>query len=369
MKEKIRSVIEKLKNPASLDDRAVTVGFDGFVDSIVRVLRSVDDGNSRIYFQEISEFGKYIQDKNSRSCSFELDEQYIKIGGNMPIFANALGSLGVKVNCIGAMGHPEVHEVFGGMSPNCTLYSVARPGYCTALEFRDGKIMMANNTGINSMSWQGIKEQLGMDKLVYFYGNSSILGMFNWSEIDISTSIWEGIIRDILPLHKPDKRQTMYFDLSDCSKRDQADINHALELIGKFNEHYSVTLSLNENETVCLFNALIRGDGFGDPEYMGDMIYERLLVDRLIIHPVKFSAAWDGNGKCRVDNLYIEDPKLSTGGGDNFNAGICLAQLMGLDTVSSLILANAASGYYVKNGYSADINGLIDFLKDWQETL
>lgn len=369
MKKKIQNVIKQLNDAVSLDGKEVTVGFDGFVDSIVRVIRSVDDKNLYTYFQEIPDFGAYLIDKKGKSCSVELDEQVIKIGGNMPILANALGNLGVKVNCIGAMGYPEVHEVFMGISPNCVLYSVARPGFCTALEFRDGKVMLSNNKGINSMTWQGIKDLVGLDKLVDLYTNSSILGMFNWSEINCSTSIWEGIVNDILPHHKPDKRQVMYFDLSDCSKRDRLDIQHALKLIEKFNEHYSVTLSLNENETGCVFDVLNSGADYSDPECMGETIYEHLQVDTLIIHPVKFSAAWDKNGKYRVDNLYIDDPKLSTGGGDNFNAGLCLAQLMGLDMTSSLILANAASGYYVKNGFSASKSELIDFLYHWQETI
>lgn len=370
MKEKIQNVINRLNDDTMfLGSKEATVGFDGFVDCIVRVIRNVDDKNSFTYFQEISEFGTYIIDKNGKSCSIELDEQVIKIGGNMPIMANALGNLGVKVNCIGAMGYPEIHEVFKGMSPNCSLYSVSRPGYCTALEFNDGKVMLATNNGINSMTWKGIKDLIGLDRLIHFFANSSILGMFNWSEISCSTSIWEGIINDILPHHKPDKRQFMYFDLSDCSKRDGYDIQHALKLIQKFNEHYSVTLSLNENETSCVFNVLNIGNDCCDLEYMAYMIYQNLKIDTLIMHPVKYSIAWDKNGKYRVDNLYIESPKLSTGGGDNFNAGLCMAQLMGLDMTSSLVLASAASGFYVRNGFSADKKQLIDFLRYWQKII
>lgn len=365
----IQNTIVQLNDTIIPDGKEVTAGFDGFVDSIVRVIRSVDNKNSYTYFQEIAEFGEYLIDKENKSCSVELDEQVVKIGGNMPIFGNALGKLGVKVNCIGAMGYPEVHQVFRGISENCTVYSVANPGYCTALEFRDGKVMLANNKGVNSITWSRIKDVIGMEKLFSLFANASIIGMLNWGEIKSFTSIWEGIIRDILSAHKPDKRQMMFFDLSDCSKRSNSDIQYALKLLENFNDHYSVTLSLNENETGYVFNALGIGDCCRDPECMGEMIYSRLNIDTLIVHPVNSSTAWNKNGKYRIDNLYIERPALSTGGGDNFNAGYCMAQLIGMDIASSLIIANAASGFYVKNGFSANKSELIDFLHYWQQTI
>lgn len=367
VKKKIENVIGILNNAILLKNQEVTVGFDGFVDSVVRVIRSVDDKNSHTYFQSISEFGEYIIEKKDKSCSIELEELVVKIGGNMPILANALGNLGAKVNCIGAMGFPEIHNAFRDISSNCVLYSIARPGYCTALEFRDGKVMLGNNNGINSMTWQGIKELIGLERLIHLYSNSRIVGLFNWSEINPSTSIWEGIINDILPKHKPNKGQIIFFDLSDCSKRDQSYILYALKLIEKFNEHFSVILSLNENETGCIFNALNTENKSDDPEYMGEIIYDFLNIDTLIVHPVRFSFAWDRKGKYRVDNLYIAQPKLSTGGGDNFNAGFCLAKLIGADMASSLIIANAVSGFYIKNGYSANKNELIEFLHQWQK--
>ena len=98
------------------------MGFDGFVDTIVRVIRTSDWPGVYNYFQDISEFGHYIIDKQGKSCSLELDEQLVKIGGNMPITANALGNLGVHINCIGAMGYPKLHSVFHQISSNCKLY-------------------------------------------------------------------------------------------------------------------------------------------------------------------------------------------------------------------------------------------------------
>lgn len=59
----------------------------------------------------------------------------------------------------------------------------------------------------------------------------------------------------------------------------------------------------------------------------------------------------------------LHDPKISTGAGDNFNAGFCAAQLLQLNLESSVILANAVSGYYVRTGTSAQLSGIINFLE------
>ena len=362
-------MVQSLNNAAEMNYAEVTAGFDGFVDNIAKVVKKVDSHRKYTYFQYISEYGAFIQDKKEKSCSIELEEQSIKIGGNMPIFANSIGNLGIKVNCIGAMGYPEIHDAFKDMSPSCSLYSVAKPGYCTALEFKDGKIMMATNNGLESMTWEAIKTLVGLDKIRRFFSSSNIIGMFNWSEIYTATSIWEGIIQDILLAHQPDKKQVMLFDLSDCSKRDKSDISNAIKLIGKFREHYCVLLSLNENETQYVYEALYADQHKPELESMGDRIYRTLCADILIVRHLKYSIAWNGQAKHRSDNLNIESPKLSTGGGDNFNAGLCFAWLLGLDMPYALILAGAASSFYIKYGFSANKNELMNFLNQWEKTL
>lgn len=87
----------------------------------------------------------------------------------MPILANALGISGVRVNCIGAMGRTKIEEEFKNMANNnCTLYSVAEPGYTTALEFNDGKIMLAQMKSIEDITWESIKLAVGLDRLKNF---------------------------------------------------------------------------------------------------------------------------------------------------------------------------------------------------------
>jgi fructose-1-phosphate kinase PfkB-like protein len=65
----------------------------------------------------------------------------------------------------------------------------------------------------------------------------------------------------------------------------------------------------------------------------------------------------------KCGTFFCSEPRILTGGGDNFNAGFCLALLNDLNLFQSLIMANAVSGYYVKTGISPDVHNLIKFLK------
>jgi sugar/nucleoside kinase (ribokinase family) len=61
--------------------------------------------------------------------------------------------------------------------------------------------------------------------------------------------------------------------------------------------------------------------------------------------------------------LFMQEPKLLTGGGDNFNAGFCYSLFVDFNLFESLVVANAVSGSYEKTGLSPDKENLIKFLE------
>ena len=356
-----RDLINELnQKSALLSKKTAVIGFDGFVDSIMRLVKSKNDKNTPDYFQTMAEFGTRIIEKQGMSCSIELEKKLQKLGGNAPIMANALGYMGISVKCVGALGFPEMDSAFKEMSPNCALYGFTGPGLTTALEFDDGKIMMSQPHA--AVSWQNVKDIIGLQTINDFFCNADVLGMVNWSEAAYTVSIWEGIIKDILPGHTPNKKQIMFFDLSDFSKRSKEDVKYAVKLIEKFAGHYNVTLGLNENEARLMYSVLNDTAQDMDLHEAGCRLFERIKIDRLVVHPTKYALGWDKSGTYRADNRYIEKPVLSTGGGDNFNAGFCLGALLGISTEMSLHVANHVSGYYVSHGHSPQIKQLIEYI-------
>jgi len=367
MNEARQKVINHLKScTEGLSSKEVTIGIDAFVDKIVRVVENKPSNGDYVFFKDIAQFGNHIVSKSGKSCGIEINESFTKLGGNAPIMAHSLGALSVRVNCVGALGYPQIDPIFNDLSSNCNLYTIGNPGYTTALEFEDGKIMLSQRDYLHRIDWNAMKNMLGLDKMKNFFNVSNLIGLVNWNGMIHLNNIFKGILDEVMPGHVASKDQIIFFDLADVSQRTTEDICEALHLINEFAKHYKVILGLNENEAILLYKALYPLKEINDWVSIGQEIFDNLKIDSLVIHTLTSSKAFYENGTSQAESLYVKKPKLSTGGGDNFNAGLCFGQLIGLDFEGSLYCANATSGYYVRNAESPTIDNLIETLENWE---
>ena len=363
--EKIMELCAHLeKNEATLQSKKVTTGFDGFIDTIVRIIKTKQEQKPPVLFSTIKEFGDYILEKQGASFSLETEQPIYKIGGNMPLMANTLGCLGTHVNCVGALGYPGIHPVFKNLSSNCSMYSFAEPGTSTAFEFNDGKIFLAQMGTLNTLGWNKIKDIIGIDALIDLYKESDLLSIVNWSEIDASTGIWKGLLEDVLPLYTSAEKQIAFFDLADCSKRSSESIAEILMLLKEFSRYTKVILGLNKNEAGLIYRVLYQKNAEENLQHIGEKIFEKLSIETLLLHSSKEAIAYNKENVFARKSFFISNPVISTGAGDNFNAGFCVAQLLQADFESSLIFAHAVSGSYVKTGISPQLTDVIKFLED-----
>ncbi len=279
--------------------------------------------------------------------------------------SNALGCMGISVNCIGALGFPQLHPVFTNMSSNCHLHSFTDPGMSTAIEFNDGKIILGQMGSLNNCGWQHIKDRIGIDTLVDLYKKSDLLCMVNWAESDASGEIWQGLLTDVFPRYVlPVEKQLSFFDLSDCSKRSSESIRDVLSLIKKFSRYTRVMLGLNGNEAKLVYKALYKSGTDKGLIHLGEKIFDKLSIDTLVLHSSGEAIQFNEAGIYTSKSFFTRNPKISTGAGDNFNAGFCAGQLMQLDAASSLIFANAVSGLYIRTGISPQLMDVINFLEN-----
>ncbi|WP_423147942.1 PfkB family carbohydrate kinase [Rubrolithibacter danxiaensis] len=364
MKDNLQYLQECLfKNGQLLQQKKVTAGFDGFVDSIVKVISDKSENSAPVFFEDIEEFGNYISAKKGSGFSLETEELFQKLGGNMPIMANALAEMGVKTDCIGAFGVPSFHPVFTNMHPGCRLFSFTNPGFTSALEFNDGKIMLAQMKDLNNGDWQTIRTAIGLEKIIESYNNSDLFCLVNWSELDHSNSIWLGLLDEVLPsLNSPSNKKKAFFDLSDCSKRSSEKILDALNLIRRFSAYCDVILSMNKNEAQLVYKALSLPGEVQQLEQVAGELYKAIHIDTLVIHNSAKSVAWNKKGVYQSTPDFIANPKISTGAGDNFNAGYCIAMLMDLDPDLSLLLANTVASFYMQNAKSPCIPEMLDYI-------
>ncbi|MEO7216053.1 hypothetical protein [Mucilaginibacter sp.] len=361
MKDNLLLIQECLQGaPAILATKKVVAGFDSFVDSIVKVVNNKNEDGSTEHFQTIKQFGDYISTKSGSGFSLESEEQLLKLGGNMPIMANAMAQMGTKVDCVGAFGLPSVHAAFTDMHPACTLHSFTNPGFTTAMEFTDGKIMLAQMTDLNHADWEVIKAAIGLQKLKEIFSDADLICLVNWSELDHSNNIWQGLLNDVFS--SIDTNADFFFDLSDCSKRSATAITTAISLLKQFGRYGKVTFSLNRNEAGILYKIFVGQNLPTDLQAVGDALYSQLGAATLIIHTSKISLAWDAEGTYSNQPIFIPNPTISTGAGDNFNAGFCIGKLLGLDVGASLIMANSSSNCYIKTGESPTLKALDNYI-------
>ncbi len=365
MKNRIDELIDILgtKTP---HDLTVCIGFDGFIDEIFRVVRFRKSRSESLMFHTIEEFSDFLGAAAGKSSDIEIIPQGLRIGGNAPIMANALAELGVKTYCIGAMGRETIQPVFESISANCIPISVQEPGYTHAFEFNDGKIMFGQMESLHHINWDTIKEHLGLSELIRIFTESRVIGIVNWSALYQMDSILTGILNEVLPKIDPEIIRTkwVFVDIADPSRRQREDILGLLDTLGCFSQYLPVVLGLNEKEARIVYRS-INPDSTGgeDIVQVRDGIFNSVDIHTLAIHLLSGAVVINHERTFETPNFYIQNPKISTGGGDNFNAGFCLGISLGLSFEQTTIVANATAAFYVAKGYSPGFPELLEFLK------
>ncbi len=348
----------------------VLVGFDGFVDSIIQVVDKRHDADHYDPIPTIDRFGHKIVAAAGHSSNFELVTTLEKLGGNGPIMANAFAAAGLPVTYIGNLGSPSVHPVFQEFAGRAEVHSIAEPGYTDALEFDDGKLMLGKHASLRHVNQQSIDEQLGRDAYVQIVKRSRLIGMVNWTMLTRLNSIWQAMIEEVLPAAH-NKDAYVFIDLADPAKRSRDDIKQAMDLASKLARHARVVMGFNLSEAsqvAAVMGVAIHGEPEDAIQSTAVDLRAALGVHAVVVHPRRGAAGAimtdAGAVSAEFAGPFVEKPKLSTGAGDNFNAGFCLGLLAGLSLEQCLCTGTATSGFYVRNAHSPSLAELADFCDD-----
>lgn len=361
----LKTKLESLRIP---ENKQVFIGFDGFVDSIQKAIRtSGDDGPT--YYDTVTEFAERIRSAKGKNGQIEVQTVRTKLGGNAPILANALGGLGVKCFCFGSLGFPEKFEIFSDLDAKCKTASINDPGISNAIEFDDGRIILSDLKAFEQYTWLRIKEKFNLQKLRSVIEKSSVLAFVDWVNLPFSNEIWRGVRDDILKrVGRNDF--VIFFDLCDPSKKTPAQIREVLDLISSFSAYGSVTLGLNENEATVIMRAV--SDNAENVANMsitqiGQSIFNKMNIDKVLIHPRERTIVLTLGELIELPGHVVAKPKVLTGGGDNLNAGYLFGCMNNFSLKESILLGMAASGAYVLNGHSPKPEELVEYIGAWMD--
>ncbi len=369
----LEKTLKKLREASAVDSQIKTfVGLDGYIDLIQRPVKKQSESGPE-FFDTITDFGQHLLKAAGKSGQVELVTQEKKLGGNAPIMAHSMGSLGFPTTCIGNFGSKDIEGVFESINESVSLLSIGDPAMTNALEFDDGKLILSEVGPFKIQDWNYIKNQAGLETIIRKIDESSLIALVDWCNLPYSTESWQGILIDVLP-QLDHKQRYFFFDIADPSRRSDHEIKEALDVIDKYSDYGQVTLGLNENETEKLYACLCRINSEKEVIQLSliekaKYIFEHMNIWNLLVHPTNRSISIQENQTVELYGRVVKKPKISTGGGDNFNAGYCMGQLLGFSLQESMITGMANSGSYVQNGESSDIPKLVTYIQTWLNEL
>jgi fructose-1-phosphate kinase PfkB-like protein len=346
------------------------IGFDGFIDEIIYVVdkRISPDTYERINF--IPDYAERIARGSGMSTNIEYVSQQIKMGGNGPLLAAALLNYSVKVTYIGAVGFPDLNPVLYNLKQCNEVICLSPPAVTEALEFNDGKIITSKLSTLNEVTWENIVKCCTMPRLIEIFKECSYYVFSNWSMILGMNHIWEEFLNQITP-NISTSSKTVFFDLADPEKRTKEDLKTGLSLIKDFtNAGFRVILSMNLKEACEISEVL--GETITDYRNADTRVILHNLLHWsdlycTVIHLMDRACCQHSNNYFEVNGPYCATPKLTTGAGDNFNAGFLYGIMQNYSFTDCLSLGCATSGFYVRNAKSPLLREVIEFIHLWEK--
>ena len=346
------------------------VGLDGFVDTIVTpVDQRTAQGEAFTPIRSIPEFAQRIGGAAGKSTNIELYPLMDKLGGNGPIMANALLEAGTRVTYLGALGRPAIHPVFHDFASRVEVVSLCNPATTIAVEFNDGKLMLGQLRSLDTITLETIYQVMGEESLRSALAAADLVSLVNWTMIPNMTAVLRSFVEDVLPACPPREGKLFFFDLADPEKRSHEDLIEVLEVMARFDKFGKVTLGLNLKEAQRVYQALgfaALGESEEDLRTIAMDIREKLNLACVVVHPRESAACATADGTSWVPGPYTDQPLITTGAGDHFNAGFAQGQMLGLDSEACLSMGVCTSGHYVRTGKSPSLDDLEKFLATWK---
>jgi hypothetical protein len=175
----------------------VLIGFDGFIDTL---LHCVDQRTGPHTFKRLATiplFSKKVQQASHQSANIEVVTVEQTLGGNAPLLAQALLSLGVPSTLIGACGYPDIHPLFRPLQERgIALYSFAPPALTDALEFTDGKLLLGDMGLLNTITVEEAFRRLPSQRIPSLLAAAEMLVTVNWTMMPLVEQFWDYLLEN-----------------------------------------------------------------------------------------------------------------------------------------------------------------------------
>lgn len=326
----------------------ILLGCDGFVDETYEIVQERRSQNDYSAMSQLKQFGELLVERADGGVGVELVWKRRCEGGCGINTGRIAACLGIKPILPGLYGDKEIDAAFEEFNDSCELLSLGDPALTIALEFPDGKVLMSDLKAVSNLTWADVVARLGEAKLKEIFANVDILGLGYWSLTANFDEIFKGFMAQC-EAGSPPKR--MFFDFADIKKKSSEAFMRSLELIRQYNEKIPAIFSLNEHEVLELFTRIGVERPPLEPVAMAAALKvarEKIGFDELVVHTPEFAAA----SSAKDGEAYALQERQTkvlrlAGAGDSFNGGYLCASLGDLPLKERLVMANAATAFFV----------------------
>ncbi|SCA63255.1 hypothetical protein SCG7109_AK_00280 [Chlamydiales bacterium SCGC AG-110-M15] len=357
---------QRLLKATKQSPKSCFVGFDGFTDEIISVVDKRMGTDVATLIPTINSLSSRLAAAAGHSCNLELLINQKKLGGNAPILANALLEAGHHITFSGTIGHPEaIEELFLDISSRCDRVIPLGPSaHSDALEFEDGKVILGKLEALMDIDYEHLITCISEEELTQALDKCALFASVNWTMLPHMTSIWHSLCQHIFPRLKVRSKKPFFFvDFADPAKRTDNDLDEAIKALQDIESFFDVVLGLNiaEAQRFCDVCGISSSDS---TLALSQTLHSHLSLSQVLIHDRADAAVSSKDGTTEVLAELCLKPKLSTGAGDNFNAGYCTGLLFDFSCEDALLLAMATGGYYIREGKSPSMEDLSKYLSE-----
>jgi len=324
------------------------LGCDGFVDEtyeIVEERRSADDYTP---MPKVKSFGELLVERADGGIGVELVWKRRCEGGCGINTGRIAACLGIKPILPGLYGDKSIDPAFEEFTDSCEILSLGDPALTIALEFPDGKVLMSDLRAVSNLTWDDIESRLGQAKLDEIFADLDVLGLGYWSLTANFDDIFEGFMAQCSKGNFPKR---MFFDFADIKKKSSSAFIKSLDMIRRYNDRIKFTLSLNEHEVFELLKRIEVERPALEPAAIADVLKvarNKIGFDELVVHTPEFGAASsEAEGEAYAMQEKQSNVIRLAGAGDSFNGGYLCASLSDLSLRERLVVANAATAFFV----------------------
>jgi hypothetical protein len=329
----------------------ILLGCDGFVDETYEVVQVRESQTAYTPMQHVKQFGELIVERGEGGVGVELVFKRRCEGGFGINSGRIAACLGIKPLLPGLYGKDQLDPAFEAFQETCEMASLGDPALTIAYEFQDGKILMSDLAAVSNLKWSDFEAHFSADQIREMFSDVDILGLGYWSLTGNFDDLFQGFMKQYETLDDPGR---MFFDFADIKKKSTEAFLRSLKLIQSVSDRIPLTLSMNEHEGNELFSRL----GVDQPEqtpegFVGALSEARAKIgfDELIIHTANVACA---STATEGEAIAIQERQTNVvrlaGAGDSFNGGYLCASLGDLPLKNRLVLANAATAYFVTHG-------------------